>query len=150
MKSFDIQISAGFYIGAAFALLLLPMRMLLSFVFASAFHEVCHLIALRCCKIPVRQIRIGLLGAQISTGALLPGQELFCAAAGPAGSLMLTLFSGRFPQLALFGLFQGVFNLLPVYPLDGGRVARSIFMLAKTAGCDYNSPDYKQRGNYHD
>ena len=143
MKSFEIQISAGFYISAAFAVLLLPWKLLLAFILAASIHELCHLVVLKWYRVPVHQIKLGLFGAKITTGPLLPLQELICAAAGPVGSLMLVLLSGWAPLLALFGLFQGVFNLLPVYPLDGGRIFRSIFMLAKMARWDYNSPDYK-------
>jgi len=150
MKSIDFQLSAGFLIGSAFAVLLLPWHILFSFAVAAVFHECCHLIALYCCRVPVRQIRIGLLGAVITTGPLLPGQELVCAAAGPAGSLMLAIFARYLPVTAVFGLVQGMFNLLPVPTMDGGRIIRSIFMLAKTAHCDYNSPDHKQRGTNHD
>jgi len=130
--------------------MLLPWNILAAFLMASGFHELCHLAALRCIRVPVHQIRLGFLGARITAGAMLPGQELICAAAGPAGSLMLAIFARYLPVTAVFGLVQGTFNLLPVYPLDGGRVVRSIFMLAKNAHCDYNSPDHKQRGTNHD
>ena len=150
MKSFDIRISAGFYIGAAIAVLFIPWYVLISFALAAAFHEFCHLIALRCCHVSVQQLKLGLFGAVITTGAMQPKQELVCAAAGPAGSMILVSLARWIPITALFGLAQGIFNLLPLYPLDGGRIVRSIFVLAKTACSDYNSPDYKQRGNNHD
>ena len=142
MKSFEIQISAYFYIAAAFAILLLPWNVLISFAVASAVHELCHIAMLRCCNVAVHQIRLGLFGAGLNTGAMAPAQELICAAAGPTGSLLLACFVRQVPMIALFGFIQGVFNLLPIYPLDGGRIVRSIFVLAKTAFCDYNSPDY--------
>lgn len=150
MKSFEVQISAGFYIGTALSVLLLPWSVLISFFIATAFHEVCHLAALHFCRVRIQGISLGPFGAKITTGAVQPAQELICAAAGPAGSLLLPLFAKWMPIAALFGLTQGLFNLLPVYPLDGGRMIRAIFVLAKMASCDYNRPDHKQRGNYHD
>ena len=54
-------------------------------------------------------------------GALSYGKELFCALAGPLGSLSLILVGRLFPRIALCGAFHGLYNLLPLYPLDGGR-----------------------------
>ena len=133
MKLPEVQITAGFYIGSALAILLLPWDVLSAFAGASGFHELCHLLALRCCKVPVHQIKLSAFGATIETAAMIPMQELICASAGPAGSLLLLFFSQRMPLLALFGLCQGMFNLLPVYPLDGGRMARTIISACKEA-----------------
>lgn len=48
-------------------------------------------------------------------------QELVCILAGPAGSFFLLLLDDFIPKTAICGLVQGIFNLLPLYPLDGGR-----------------------------
>ena len=63
-------------------------------------------------------------------GCLSPVRELLAAAAGPVGSLSLMLMGRFFPRLALCGLVQGLFNLLPIYPLDGGRILRRALELA--------------------
>ena len=74
---------------------------------------------------------MGAFGASIETGYMTPAAELLCAAAGPIGSISMLLTIRKFPILGLLGLAQGIFNLLPIYPLDGGRILRSIFVLAK-------------------
>ena len=128
-------------------MLLIPVRMLICALLAAAWHEICHCLALKICKIPVAELKIGILGASISTGPLTPKQEVFCAAAGPIGSLCLLILIRIAPMISIFGVIQGCFNLLPVYPLDGGRILRGIIeilkekSLAKNVAWQYNRPD---------
>ncbi|MBQ3193384.1 MAG: site-2 protease family protein [Oscillospiraceae bacterium] len=116
------MVSAGACFLAALLLLTLPLDYLAAAVIAAAVHEGCHMAAIFLLGGKIHTIRFG------STGAVLEAQtngilrELVCAAAGPAGSLSLLLLCHSFPQVALCGLFQGLFNLLPVYPMDGGRI----------------------------
>ena len=131
MKLPEVQATAGFYLMAATSMLVLPWHILVAFTVAASVHELCHILALCLCGNPVQEVQLSALGAKIRTGQLHPGQEFLCTAAGPAGSLILTLFSQEMPMVALFGLCQGLFNLLPIYPMDGGRMVRSIFLLAK-------------------
>ena len=131
MGKTEITVMPSAYITLAASLLLLPLDWLLAAILAAGFHEVCHLAVLKHYSIPVRQITLGGMGASIRAGVMSARQELLCAAAGPLGSLSLLIWVRRFPLLALIGTAQGLFNLLPVYPLDGGRILRSILILAK-------------------
>lgn len=136
MKFPRFSVSAAACIGFASGILILPLEWLLSWLIAVSVHEIGHLLALLCLGIPIYEIEIGLFGARISTDLMLPAQELVAAASGPVMSLSLVLFASDMPLTALIGLTQGVFNLLPIYPLDGGRMARGLInlMLARFNG----------------
>ena len=108
------------------AVLLLPLRVLLGIVLAAAVHELGHLTAMYFLGVPVLGIVFRPSGARIEAGPMEPGVEVICALAGPVAGAV-TIFAWKwFPELAVAGLVQTVFNLIPVYPLDGGRVARNV------------------------
>ncbi|MBN1219979.1 MAG: site-2 protease family protein [Anaerolineae bacterium] len=105
-------------------------------------HELGHsLLALRN-QIPVRGITLFIFGgvAQIGRESPNPGAEFRIAIAGPVASLGLgVLFYGLWlldqplaylaaPSLwlARINLLLAVFNMIPGFPLDGGRVLRAL------------------------
>lgn len=112
------------YVVLAALIVLLPVPWLLAAAAAAAVHEAAHLLAIRLCGGRVLGVRVGPGGAVIEGSLAGESQELFCALAGPGASLLLLLVCRIMPRLALCGLIQGCFNLLPVYPLDGGRALR--------------------------
>jgi Zn-dependent protease len=118
----------------------------LSTVFALAFfgcvlvHELAHALVARAVGVPTDEIRLFVFGgvARIAGEPADAGAEALVAmagplasvtiaglcdlaswrVAGPAGDLMAWLFLGN--------LVVAGFNLLPGFPLDGGRVARAL------------------------
>jgi Zn-dependent protease len=103
-------------------------------------HELAHAVVARRERIAVRGITLFAFGgvAELTEQPRTPGAELRMAAAGPLASLGLSwLFSTLgdaagspyvalpFAWLAGTNLALGLFNLLPGFPLDGGRVLRA-------------------------
>ena len=130
-RGIHIKISTGAILSVALALLILPLSLLLSLFIAAAIHELCHYLALRITGTRVYDITVNPFGATMVTDAMEPGKEVFCALAGPAGSFLLVASHRIFPEIALCALVQGCFNMLPVYPLDGGRAIGGILEMLK-------------------
>lgn len=101
--------------------LTVPLNWLFAAFLAAAFHELCHILAVWALGGQIHDIRLGSGGAVLDASCMTPGRELAAILAGPAGSLSLLLLAPVVPRTALCGAVHGMFNLLPVYPLDGGR-----------------------------
>lgn len=125
-----IWVSGWGCVALALTLLVLPLPWVAAAVLAAAVHELCHYLAIAALGGKVGRIAVGSGGAAMELGCLSLVRELLAAAAGPVGSLSLMLMGRFFPRLALCGLVQGLFNLLPIYPLDGGRILRRALELA--------------------
>lgn len=94
---------------------------------AAAFHEFCHYQALRLCGVQIAGFSVGVNGAVLATAPMERRQEFICALAGPVGSFLLLGLHRWMPVTAVCAGLQGAFNLLPVFPMDGGRVMRCVF-----------------------
>ena len=124
-----IRVEASAWIFFSVLLLLLPLNWVMASLAAAAFHECCHILALRFCAIPIYGIRIGGRGATLETGPVSVMEEFICALAGPLGSIFLSLFIHTFPRIGICGLVQGLYNLLPFRLMDGGRILRCVIGL---------------------
>jgi len=109
------------------------------------FHETAHSLVARHYGMPIRGITLFIFGgvAEMTAEPGRPRDELLMAAAGPAASLLLAtilflLFTGVVASggstsvggvlwyLALLNFMLAVFNLVPAFPLDGGRIFRAV------------------------
>jgi Zn-dependent protease/predicted transcriptional regulator len=111
--------------------------------FASVlFHELCHSVVALHYKLPVKSITLFVFGglSAIEREPSKAGQEFQMAIVGPLSSLVLAgvfwaivrwghpgeAIAAMCTWLALINLLLGLFNLIPGFPLDGGRVLRGI------------------------
>ena len=114
----------------------------LAFFGSVLVHELSHSVVALRRGIPVHRIRLFVFGgvSEIAQEATTPKDEFAMTIAGPLSSFALGLLflgvavvlpGGSVPErmagtLAFLNGVLGVFNLLPGFPLDGGRVLRSV------------------------
>jgi Zn-dependent protease/CBS domain-containing protein len=117
----------------------------LGLLFSIVFHELWHSLIARKFGLSMRGITLFIFGgvAEMTEEPPSPKAEFFMAVAGPISSVVLSLglfaifFIGAgagWPKsitivinyLAFLNLILAGFNLLPAFPLDGGRVLRSV------------------------
>jgi Zn-dependent protease/CBS domain-containing protein len=121
-----------------------------SLLFAASLiaHETAHSIVSKRTGIPVISITLFFLGgvAQISREALKPKNELIMSLAGPLCSAALggifyalallldgvnVYLSALCSYLSYINLVLAVFNMIPDFPMDGGRVLRAVIWMVK-------------------
>jgi Zn-dependent protease/CBS domain-containing protein len=117
----------------------------LLFFVSLLLHELSHSVVARAKGIPVEGITLFIFGgvARTRLEAAKPGDEFVIAGVGPLMSLAIAAVLWAFAwagarlgiappvlavagYLALLNLILAVFNLLPGFPLDGGRLLRSV------------------------
>lgn len=131
------------------------LRLVMALVITALFfvsllaHELAHSVVAMARGIPVHRITFFLFGgmAQTSRDSRSPGEEFLIAIAGPVMSFLLgglffalwtlgaggdwgPLVVGSAAYLTVLNVVLGVFNLLPGFPMDGGRVLRSVIWKA--------------------
>lgn len=117
----------------------------LGLFFSIVFHEFWHSYVARKFGVPIKGITLFVFGgvAEMEDDPKTPKSEFWIAIAGPLSSFFLAAFfylifnlAGNmgleqgfvsvFMYLALINLILAIFNLIPAFPMDGGRILRAI------------------------
>lgn len=122
----------------------------LLFFVSIVFHEMSHSLVARAGGIKVDKVTLFLFGgvAQMEEDPSTPGREFLMAIAGPAASIFLAVvfasaavimhqigvsdyWWGPAEYLGVINVAVALFNMLPGFPLDGGRVLRALLWKIK-------------------
>jgi Zn-dependent protease/predicted transcriptional regulator len=152
-----IILSALWYSGGNWTFVGWRLLLIGGLVVSVILHELGHAFAAAAFRIPTRDITMYPFGGVASIEKLpeSPSQELVIALAGPLVNFLITgviaagLFLGGAPwemslsyfgqyeltlldyfiQLAVLNTYLALFNLLPAFPMDGGRVLRAFLAM---------------------
>ncbi len=135
-KLFGCKINIRFYFVASLTIMLLffPQRMLLFGITAAFLHEFGHIAAILAYKQRIRELDFSPFGIRMVREYTIETNyngEIWISLAGPLFNLSLSLFSymgaalfssSALLNFAALNLCLGLFNLLPILPLDGGTI----------------------------
>ncbi len=124
-------------------LLLIPVGSFVSVFIAVLLHEMAHMYVAKKLNYKVGSIQIDLFHGSAEVGHISDHKDnILVTAAGPLCNLLLVLFSYLIRLVLPDGIAHDlmdtmiyingllfVFNILPIFPMDGGRISKSILSL---------------------
>lgn len=135
IKKFEINLwsivlfAVGFYYGF--------FEMLLIAYGVTSIHEFAHVLIAKMCNVEIDGVEVLPFGItmRIAENCVKDTvSEMKIALAGPLSNFLIAyftygLYDGAYRQFIITtSIVMGVFNLLPVFPLDGGRVLRALMV----------------------
>lgn len=131
------------YVKSAYDYWIMGVATSLALTLSILVHEFGHAFTAYEFKLPIERIHLFLFGgmAELRHRPIKPYQEFFIALSGPVVSILFAiifyavaiLFEEHEIQtfyvlqnIGLMNALLGVFNLIPIYPLDGGRALRAL------------------------
>ena len=128
-----IKVESGFIALVCALLYFADGRLVFVYILSAIIHELGHILASALLKHSVTDITLSLFGAQISIcGQTSYWEDFILSLSGPSSNglaVALCVILHRFPLFAAVNLLLGLFNLLPILPLDGGNAMKACFSL---------------------
>lgn len=123
----NIKVDLYLFVSMIILLLFHQIVPFLTFYVFVILHELAHTLMAVLLRIPVKELNFLPFGvnAKFEFGKHLV-REILVAIAGPLFSFFVAYY---FPAYRVENTFICVMNLLPIYPLDGGRILKNLLLL---------------------
>lgn len=123
----NVKIDIYLIISIVILLLFKQIEGFLIFYFFIILHEISHILVALCLKIKPLEVNFLPFGVNAKFDFLnYRRKEIIVALAGPIFSSLVAYY---FPQYRVQNLFIAIMNMMPIYPLDGGRVLKNSMIL---------------------
>ena len=134
MGRFKIRIHPSVLLGLSIALIALPFRWVIAWILAGLFHELFHVVALYYFGEKRIALEIRMYGAKILASSINGINAILAYLMGPFGGIILMSARRYIPTIATCAFLQSMYNLLPIYPLDGGCIVLAILEMSNNRG----------------
>ena len=110
-----------FYVG--------KLNLFLIFYISILIHEIAHILCALLLKVNVTELLLMPFGVCASYSEIISSKkEILISIAGPVMSFIISFFSENI-LIKNINLLIMILNLIPIYPLDGGRIIKNFFII---------------------
>ena len=125
----SIKIHFYLFMSLAYAFMIGKLELFLICYISILLHEIAHVITALILKVDVTEILLMPVGVSATYNENIPlKKEIIISLAGPIMSLIMAIFS-KDSLISNINFIIMILNLIPIYPLDGGRIQRIFFIL---------------------
>ncbi len=124
-----VKIHFYLFMFLAYTFMIGKLEVFLIFYISILLHEIAHVIVALLLKVDVTELILMPIGVcAVYKENIIPRKEVIISFAGPIMSLVIAILS-KDVFISNVNLLIMILNLIPIYPLDGGRILKNYFIV---------------------